>query len=204
MSTPFCQLGVDCRSVVLGTRRDLAWTRAPTRRYARAWGPLAAALHEDASRVAWMPSRCLRGGTGARTLDDGSPVTDDLIVGNDAADRLARQAAEADRVPAEQRHVLRQLGSRIAAPAKWLGRVTAFANAVPLPALAGGKARDAFSAPRTAGTRGGCKRKDPPAAPPAVAGGDFWASPRRAVLRQKVIEREQRSSTATRACPATP
>ena len=187
---PFCKLWVDCRSVLLGARRDLAWARAGTRRLARAWGPLAAVLHGGTCRVAWMPSHCPRSGPCGRALDCGDPLTVDLIAGNDAADKLARRAAERDRLPEEQRTFVRLTGQRLTSLAKWLGRVNAVSNAFPFPGVSSQKIRDAAGPiGSTAAQR--CKRKEPPHEASFAPGSEPWKSPRTAVLRQRVLERER-------------
>ena len=165
---------------MLGVRNDLLWARASIRRYARAWGAFANAIHDDVSRVVWILSQCSRGGTGARALDDGSPVTDELSAGNDVADRLITKAADEYSVPTEQRHSVLQLGLRISFTIEWLGRVIAFVNALPLPVSAGRKGRDAVSALRTAGARNEYKKRDfLPRLPPSLA----WIVGRRRIWR---------------------
>ena len=90
-----------------------------------------------------MPSHCPSAGTGGRSLDDGSPVSATLIEGNDTADKLARRAAERDRLSVEQRTAVRVAGQRLTILARWLGRVNAVANAFQLPDAGTPKIRDA-------------------------------------------------------------
>ena len=53
---PGASFRVDCQEVQLGAKRGAEWATAPERQLARAWGPLASALEDDAGSVVWMPA----------------------------------------------------------------------------------------------------------------------------------------------------
>jgi len=128
---PGCALKVDCLSVQQGSVRGIGWATAPGRKLARAWAPLVAAL-EGEPRVTWMPAHCSEDHLDGKLLGDGSKLTVPHVRGNQMVDTLAKQAAQRDKVPDGQIRMVRASVSRLQDIAKWLGRVTAYANNFPM------------------------------------------------------------------------
>jgi hypothetical protein len=106
---PWAPFRVDCLSVQQGTQKGQVWAAAPERRYARIWAPLNAALDDDPGRVVWMPAHCSKSAVGHKQLGNGEALTALDLAGNAFVDRLAKEAARADRLPQEQRDTVRKL-----------------------------------------------------------------------------------------------
>eukprot|EP00972_Heterocapsa_arctica_P086713 12783539-Heterocapsa_arctica.AAC.1 len=58
-------------AVQIGAKRDERWANSPSRTFARAWGPLRAALADDPDRVLWMPAHCGEEAIGVKQLSNG-------------------------------------------------------------------------------------------------------------------------------------
>eukprot|EP00969_Alexandrium_andersonii_P263770 11658964-Alexandrium_andersonii.AAC.1 len=81
-----------------------------------------------AANLAWMPAHTAERHVGVCRLSNGQLLTHADRQHNDEADRLAKQAAELDRVPLELRKVLLAHAGRVLDVAAWIGRATLAAN----------------------------------------------------------------------------
>ena len=61
-------------------------------------------------------------------LSDGQPLSEEDRAGNDEADRLAKEAVEAYRVPPALRACLRSYARKVTDIATWIGHATLAAN----------------------------------------------------------------------------
>ena len=99
---PGCALKVDCKSVQLGSRRDASWANAACRTFARAWGPICTALHDDPDRVVWMPAHNSASTFGDKKMSTGQRVRAHDVAGNDFVDGLAKRTARRESLPRKQ------------------------------------------------------------------------------------------------------
>ncbi len=127
-SSPQSSFLIDCLAVKQGTRSGPVWAAAPSRRLARAWCPLAAALDEGSERVEWMPAHC------SASLGNGLPLTAYHVEGNAHVDRSAKAVARRDRPPLKDVELVRR-EAMVSDIARWVGKATAFANHFPAPAV---------------------------------------------------------------------
>ena len=111
----------------------MEWATSPSRKFARAWAPLALILEGDAGRVAWMPAHCTEEQAYSRRLSDGTPLTVTDITSNAVVDGLAKKVARQQKLPQWQCDMVRDEGRKVAEAAMWIGRATAFANRFPNP-----------------------------------------------------------------------
>ncbi len=119
--------------------------------------------------------------------------------GNAAVDERAKETARRYRVPAAQRALISRESARLTAIARWIGQITAYANAHPSGVAAGpgGKQtllRDSTGLPQRASTRKqpasrGRKRKAEEPAQQATVRGDLSMSARWSALKQRVLAR---------------
>ena len=137
IADPWAVIKVDCLSVQQGAQRGQNWASAPDRKLARAWAPLAAALEDNAERVVWMPAHCTESHIGLKRLSNGEFLTAIDHKANGLVDKLAKEAARADRLSEQQRKIVSDLSDKVSAIAKWLGQVTHLANSMPDPAWDG-------------------------------------------------------------------
>ena len=115
IADPWAVIKVDCLSVQQGAQRGKDWASAPDRNLARAWAPLAASLEDDAGRVVWMPAHCTESHIGVRQLSNGDSLTAVDLKGNALVDKLAKEAAGADRLPSQQRKMVADLSETVTA-----------------------------------------------------------------------------------------
>ena len=201
---PTSPLWVDCESVRRGSQRGGTWATAPCRRLARAWGPLAAALEDRPERVGWMPAHCSAGQAGSHEKSDGSQLSLMDIMGNDVADRMAKEAAMKDAPPERALEAVRRAGRLLRAVARWIGQVTVLAGKFPLPAVPGEApsfARDSEAVPlrRRPMARDGRRAAKRPAAQIAKQPGELYdlsGNARWEALRRRVQAREAAAAAA--------
>ena len=134
---PWAPIRVDCSSVQQGAQLGESWASSPTRKLARAWAPIAAALEEDTERVSWMLAHCTNSHVGVKQLSNGTYLSEIDLHANALVDKLAKEAANADRLPARQREMVRDLTEVVTAVATWLGQITHIAGNFPDPAGSG-------------------------------------------------------------------
>ena len=168
-STAGAPLRIDCRSVVtlLAAGRDAAVS--PRRLTASAWADIFTALQDAApADFSWIPAHTAAADVGCRLLSNGFLLSDIDRVANAEADRLAKRAVEAHRVPKTIRDAIARQEDDVDAMARWLARITLAANS-----WGDAKARDSVDAPsRRRAERRQCKRARPPPEPlPPVLGG---------------------------------
>ena len=160
---------IDCKAAVdtllAGRERAVAATRLT----ARAW----VAIFEFTGGTppvdcAWMPAHTAAAAVGRRVMSNGVPLTARDRLGNELADKLAKEAVEQHRVPAVVCEAIRDQERAVEDMARWVARVTVAATGHGPAAL-----RDSDSAP--AGRRRGAaparRRRRPPAHIPAALGG---------------------------------
>jgi len=78
-----------------------------------------------------MPAHCTDKDVGKRELSDGSLLSYLDLAANDLVDRMAKTAANLDRVPGETRKSIRQLTGKVKAIARWIGQITVLSSQVP-------------------------------------------------------------------------
>ena len=139
VAAPGVPFRVDCLAVQQGAQRGQQWAEAPDRVFARAWAPVAMVLEDHPGRVAWMPAHCGAGEVGVKRLSNGELLSVTDRESNELVDRLAKEAAEADRIPKAERSQIRAAGERLTAVAKWIGQVTVLASEVVDPDGQGGR-----------------------------------------------------------------
>ena len=115
---------IDCKAVQMGAQRGLQWATSPSRPLARAWTPVHHALDMARRQVIWMPAHCDFQEAGQRTRSDGRKLTTRDIAANRTVDRLAKEAAEKDRLPQATVEAVRREWAEVVAVAKWIGLVT--------------------------------------------------------------------------------
>ena len=79
-----------------------------------------------------------------KKLGNGALLTALDLAGNDLVDRLAKEAARADRLPRARCEEVRRLGEVLTAVATWIGQATELANQFPDPHWAGVGKRQCF------------------------------------------------------------
>jgi len=84
-----------------------------------------------------MPAHCTGSHIGVRQLSNGDSLAATDLKGNAVVDKLAKEAAGADRLSRQQRKMVSDLSETVAAIARWLGQVTHLANGMPDPAWDG-------------------------------------------------------------------
>ena len=128
----------DCHSVVKGCQNSLAWANAPTRRFARAWGPLVQAI--EGQQVTWMPAHlsaaqdvpaALR--RNSVILADGRTLSRHMVLANGFVDGHAKVAADTFRPLPCDLQLIRDEAARLKDIASWIGVITALANHYPAP-----------------------------------------------------------------------
>ena len=200
---PWAPLRVDCQSVQVGSQMGREWAAAPDRCLARVWAPLNAALDDDPQRVVWMPAHCSHDAVGKKRLGDGTLLSELDIAGNAFVDKLAKEAARADRLPPAQLDSVRKLGEKLTAVATWIGQVTQLANNFPDPRWPGAGRKQFLRDSEALGTRRKCKttlrhsrgqhQQDPAGAAQlghAVSIEGFAGHQQWEALRQRVCARE--------------
>jgi hypothetical protein len=204
-SDPWAPLRVDCLSVQQGAQQGQEWAGAPELCLARVWAPLSASLDDGPERVVWMPAHCSQQAVGNKQLGNGDWLTSYDVEGNAFVDKLAKEAARADRLPRLQRKAVHELGELVAAIVTWIGQVTRLANCLPDPAWSGvGKQRrlrdseavrgrstlaHSPASSRQCRQQGSASSSQQPA--PSTVLYDLSGHPRWAALRQRIREKEQ-------------
>ena len=92
-------LYTDCDSVRVGFTRGSKWAGSSKRRYARVWTSLYALVDEGEQWVHWIPAHTSEASIDSAVCSDGSVVDEIKWHANQMADLLAKDAAEAARVP---------------------------------------------------------------------------------------------------------
>ena len=128
-----------------------AWANAPSRKMARAWGPLATALEDQAHLVTWMPAHYSAANTqqaiedrSRKRLSDGTPLTRHLVLANGVVDEHAKVAAEWRKPPPTDTRLIRSEANRLYGVAMWIGRATEAANHWPAPSSGEHQAKVGF------------------------------------------------------------
>ena len=159
------RLRIDCKAAVdiLLSGRDKAV--CPSRITARAWADIFTATGgEPPSDVSWTPAHTAVADIGRRRLGNGQFLSRLDRLGNDEADRLAKAAVQAHRVPRQIRDLINTQESEVRGMAWWVAHVTIAANS-----WGPQEVRDSESAPRgrrkkvVSGTRNRPARQEIPA-----------------------------------------
>ena len=122
---PGTQYRVDCKPCVDAFHKGLAWATKDSRPHARVHRLMIAALDDtEAEAMVWMPAHTKVTDVGRLYLGDGSTLTDLDRKGNGEADRLAKLAVKAHRVPKVVRDSIKQRNELVDGTARWVARVT--------------------------------------------------------------------------------
>jgi len=122
----FC---TDCQAVQKQCQKSHHELIAARQKLARAWAPISLYLECTGSdNVVWMPAHTAEHDVGVLRLSDGQPLSEEDRAGNDEADRLAKDAVEAFRVPPALRSALSSYARKVIDVATWIGRATLAAN----------------------------------------------------------------------------
>ena len=131
----------DCQSVHTGCSNGRSWANAPSRRFARAWGPLNTALEDQSGLVTWMPAHCSAACTpeaararSLKHLSDGTQLNRHLVMANGLVDKHAKIAAAVRCPPPTDLRLIRSEADRVVSVAMWIGKATEAANHWPAPA----------------------------------------------------------------------
>ena len=166
---------LDCKPCVDAIERGRAWATAAARPLARVFGLVFWAIDDTSPEsFVWMPAHCGHDDVGRARLGDGSLLSETDRWANDQADRCAKDAVKAHRVPADVRKRVKDASRHVRDIAMWLGRVTHLANNQPETPR-----RDSDASRQAAAARSalpGCKRRSPP-------GGRTKATPCLTLLR---------------------
>ena len=122
---PGTQYRVDCQPCVNAFHNGRAAATKDNRPLARVHNLMCAALDDtDVAAVVWMPAHTKKEDVGRVYLGDGSKLTDLDRKGNEEADRLAKLAVEAHRVPKQVRDKIKELDLVVERAARWVARAT--------------------------------------------------------------------------------
>ena len=107
VSMPGNTFRTDCDAVRVECQKSLRELTLASKKLARVWAPIALYL-EDAvpGSVVWMPAHTEKHQVGKAHLSDGQLLSEDDRAGNAEADRLAKLAAEGDRMAIATREQL--------------------------------------------------------------------------------------------------
>ena len=122
---------VDCLPVLTAIEKGMQAANDPRNPLARAHALLLPILEEEGKeRVGWMPAHLKESDLkhAIATKSDGSLVTKRDVEINDIADKLAKEAVEAHRVPAGEVRAWEAELQKVKVRAKWVGIVTHEAN----------------------------------------------------------------------------
>jgi hypothetical protein len=122
---PGCAYRVDCEPCVKAVHRGRKWATSDRRPHARVYGLLFAALDDtDNDAVVWMPAHTKSSDVGVLRLSNGESLTAVDRMGNAEADRLAKLAVEAHRVPKHIRDMVRDHDRLVEKTARWVAKAT--------------------------------------------------------------------------------
>ena len=117
-----CTFLTDCKAVLLGAHRGLAWANDTRRVHGRVWGAVALALEDRQNALAWTPAHCTGAQVAGKKLSDGTPMRQKHRIGNAEVDRLAKAAAQADALPYQTRRRIEVRSDKLTSIALWIGR----------------------------------------------------------------------------------
>lgn len=129
---PGCVFFVDCEPCVnafLAGRAAACADKKPLARVNRLLHDATEEFPRDS--VVWMPSHTKKGECGQAVRGDGFLLTETDVEFNDYADRLAKAAVEAHRVPYRIRQEIEAHNVLTTDNAKWIARATVLANQQP-------------------------------------------------------------------------
>jgi hypothetical protein len=189
-SDPFSPLFIDCMAVQKGSLNGCGWAGSPSRRYARAWSPVANILEDDVGRVVWMPAHCTAEHEGVKTLSNGQLLSRHHRTGNAAVDGYAKEIAMQDAPPQWQMKVVADATDRLTAVGRWIGQSGAYANHFPLPDRLRTETskfiRDSEGLKRPKKPRPAKRKAEVPLAPPVTLA-DFSACPWWVAMRERIM-----------------
>ena len=144
---PGTSFRTDCLSILQVFERGRQWATAGGRYYARIWNVIFACLDDPGEvDLVWMPAHTKADDVGVLLLSNGVALSATDRMGNGEADRLAKDAAEAVRVPPAVRAHIAGASALAKQLAKWIGQVTAAASS--FRCSAGRVMRDSLPGPR--------------------------------------------------------
>ena len=120
---------VDCQPCVDAVHKGIAFARSDKNPLARVHTLLAEAMSDVPSEATiWIPSHMKAGTCGTVVRGDGFLMTEVDVEGNDVADKYAKRAVLAHRVPFRIREEIKAHDALTASNAMWLARATLLAN----------------------------------------------------------------------------
>ena len=119
---------VDCMAVKRGSRNGTAWASAPSRRFARAWIPLAHVLEEYPEAVEWVPAHCNKASVGVKRLSNGAFLSDTDLAANANVDLLAKRGAREYAPTFREKSSILTASALVTDIARWIGICTVLAN----------------------------------------------------------------------------
>ena len=193
---------LDCLSVKLGVDQGPEWAGSAARKLARAWIPLANALHGSEDQVVWMPAHCADGQAGHKLLGNGMPLRLFDIAANDYVDGKCKQAARAHKLPFAQLKLIRGSAVRAMEAGRWVGKITALANHFPNPCWEPGLTAVPKFIRDSSGFRPALRPARPPKRkqpePSSRVTGDLSLCPRWAALRARIVAKSRISEASGR------
>ena len=125
LAEPGCQYRIDCKPCVDAIHWGKSWATAGGRPLARVFNLIFAAIDEcPADAFVWLPAHTSASDVGIKCLGDGSVLTSTDREANEAADLLAKQAANGHRVPRQLRDAVASHQAMVVSVAEWVGKAT--------------------------------------------------------------------------------
>ena len=200
---PIC-ITTDCLSVVSAYDAGAVERDEPSSQNGGIWRQIKAALASRPLNLVWMPAHTGADDVGLLEKSDGSLLSAADRAANEQADKLAKAAAAASRVPEATRKEITNAATRVGAIARGLAQV--LSAAAHFPVGPNHFVRDVAPLPRSraaGGTDAAPRRRPPPppARPPALGGHTLRGSRDR--VRCEVCGRSSthRAKFAASVCP---
>lgn len=118
-------------AVQRGTKNGSAWASAPSRRFGRAWIPLAQVLEDDPDAVEWISAHCSKQSVGVKRMSNGVFMTETDLAANANVDSLAKRGAREYTPTLRERNSILTASALVSDIARWLGVCTVLANRFP-------------------------------------------------------------------------
>ena len=129
VALPGTSFFVDCQPCVEAVHKGMAFARSDKNPLARVQTLLAEAMRDvPPEATIWIPSHMKAGTCGSVVRGDGFLMTEVDVEANDVADRYAKRAVAAHRVPFRIREEIKAHDALIASNAMWVARATLLAN----------------------------------------------------------------------------
>jgi hypothetical protein len=150
---------------------------------------LAALDDTESAAMVWMPAHTKESDVGQAYLGDGSRLTCSDRKGNNEADRLAKLAVEAHRVPKHVRDEVKELNAVVEKTARWVARATYAAGHQTVKPCRDSEASKAAAAAKTRVKAPKDSQVKVVASPPAALGG--WKGAGKAKVKLRYAPRRR-------------